>query len=181
MAKEEIEELFARFKDYMSGTTINGNVIINMNRDSAVSTINCDAAGVQKTEQQPKQTVPTDYTDEVVARAIIAINGKYKPLYEKQLYLGIIKVLSNKCGWSPKWQTSCNHINELPLLKDADLEVKCDYNNLKGPIGMRFASLDYPEWESYEPKTTEREVFLKNKTLAHLFEEELDRQIRMSY
>ena len=114
MAKEEIEELFARFKDYISGTTINGNVMINMNSDSAVSTINCDAAGVQKTEQQPKQTVPTDYTDEVVARAIMAINGKLKPLCEKQLYLAIIKVLSYKCGWSPlEGQTFHTHIERV--------------------------------------------------------------------
>ena len=178
MAKEEIQELFERLKDYMSGANFYAPVIINMNAGNAEN--NLQGNEVDRKDTQ-KQAEPDDYTDEVVARAIIAINGKYKPLYEKQLYLGIIKVLSNKCGWSPKWQTSCNHINELPLLKDADLEVKCDYNNLKGPIGMRFASLDYPEWESYEPKTTEREVFLKNKTLAHLFEEELDRQIRMSY
>ena len=181
MAKEEIEELFARFKDYMSGANFYAPVIINMNSDSAVSTINCDAAGVQKTEQQPKQTVPTDYTDEVVARAIMAINGKLKPLCEKQLYLAIIKVLSYKCGWSPRWQTSCDHINELPYIKEADLEIKCDYNNLKGPIGMRFATLEYPEWEEYMPKATERDIFQKNKALAHLFEEELDRQIRTPY
>ena len=176
MAIEEIQQLFAQFKDYMSGTTINGNVIINMTSDSASNVVNCADVAEKK---EPKQAVPTDYTDEVVARAIMAINGKFKPLCEKQLYLGIIKVLSNKCGWSAKWQTSCDHINELPLIKEADLEIKCDYNNLKGPIGMRFASLEYPEWEDYEPKATERDVFLKNKALAHLFEEELDRQICM--
>ena len=108
----------------------------------------------------------------------IALSYDVLPL---QLYLGIIKVLSNKCGWSPKWQTCCDHINNLPLIKEAELEVKCDYNNLKGPIGMRFASLEYPEWEDYEPKATERDVFLKNKALAHLFEDELDRQIRMQH
>lgn len=31
MSKSEIEELFAQFKDCISGTTIHGNVIINMN------------------------------------------------------------------------------------------------------------------------------------------------------
>ena len=66
-------------------------------------------------------------------------------------------------------------------IKEADLEIKCDYNNLKGPIGMRFATLEYPEWEEYMPKATERDIFQKNKALAHLFEEELDRQIRTPY
>jgi len=178
MQRNEIKDLVTELMGSMHGAQFYAPVIINMNSGNAENNLHGNEVDRKDTQ---KQAEPDDYTDEVVARAIIAINGKYKPLYEKQLYLGIIKVLSNKCGWSPKWQTSCNHINELPLLKDADLEVKCDYNNLKGPIGMRFASLDYPEWESYEPKTTEREVFLKNKTLAHLFEEELDRQIRMSY
>lgn len=176
MALEEIQQLFAQFKDYIQGSTFNAPIIINLNSDSASSVVNC--ADIEK-KKEPKQAEPNDYTDEVVARAIMAINGKFKPLCEKQLYLGIIKVLSNKCGWSAKWQTSCDHINELPLIKEADLEIKCDYNNLKGPIGMRFASLEYPEWEDYEPKATERDVFLKNKALAHLFEEELDRQICM--
>ena len=178
MAIEELESLFAKLKDYFQGTTtINAPIIININ--SGGSTENNLHGNEVETKEEPKPASPSDYTDEVIAKAIMAINGKLKPLCEKQLYLGIIKVLSKKCGWSPKWQTSCDHINELPLIKDADLEVKCDYNNLKGPIGMRFASLEYPEWEDYEPKATERDLFLKNKAIAHLFEEELDRQILM--
>lgn len=178
MALEEIQQLFAQFKDYIQGSTFNAPIIINLNSDNASSVVNC--ADIEK-KKEPKQAEPNDYTDDVVARSIVALNGKYKPLCEKQLYLGVIKVLSNKCGWSPKWQTSCDHINELPLIRETDLEVKCDYNNLKGPIGMRFASLEYSEWEDYEPKATERDVFLKNKALAHLFEDELDRQIRMPH
>lgn len=116
------------------------------------------------------------YTDDVVGRAIVALNGSKKPLCEKQLFLAIIKVLSCKCGWSGKWATSCERINQLPIAEG--LEVKCDYNNLKSSIAFKFASQDYRDWATYEPTLGEREIFRKNKALAQLFEEELDRQIR---
>ena len=59
------------------------------------------------------------------------------------------------------------------------MEVKCDYNNLKAPIALKFASLQYKEWEDYEPRDSERDVFRKNKNVAKLFEEELERQIQL--
>ena len=113
----------------------------------------------------------------MIARAIIALDGYQKPLCEKQLFLGIIKVLRSKCGWCGKWQTCCDRINELPIIKVSDLEVKCDYNNLKAPCALKFASVDYKDWNEYEPSAAERDIFRKNKDLAQLFEEELERQI----
>ena len=123
-----------------------------------------------------QETPMSAYTDEVVGRAIAALNGEGKPLCEKQLYLAIIKVLAAKCGWSSKWQTSCARINELSIA--SELEVKCDYNNLKASIALKFASVDYKDWETYEPRDSERAVFRKNRALAKLFEEELDRQLQ---
>ncbi len=121
----------------------------------------------------------SDYSDEVVGKAIIALDGYKKPLCEKQLFLAIIKVLCDICGWCGKWQTCCDRINELPIIKESDMEVKCDYNNLKAPIALKFASLQYKEWEDYEPRDSERDVFRKNKNVAKLFEEELERQIQL--
>ena len=123
----------------------------------------------------PREAPVSAYTDEVVGRAILALNGEGKPLCEKQLFLGIIKVLAAKCGWSSKWATSCERINGLAAA--AGFEVKCDYNNVKGPSALKFASLDYKDWEDYVPRDSERAVFRKNKALAQLFEEELDRQL----
>ena len=119
---------------------------------------------------------PSDYTDEVVGRAILALNGEEKPLCEKQLFLAIIKVLMAKCGWSNKWGLSCERINSLP--EASEFAIKCDYNNLKSSIALKFAGLDYKDWETYEPRESERAVFRKNKALAKLFEEELDRQMQ---
>ena len=75
------------------------------------------------------------YTDDVVERAIIALNGKDKPLCEKQLFLAVIKVLASKCGWSSKWATSCDRLNQLPTAME--WEVKCDGNNLKAPSALK--------------------------------------------
>ena len=118
------------------------------------------------------------YTDDVVERAIIALNGKDKPLCEKQLFLAVIKVLASKCGWSSKWATSCDRLNQLTTAME--WEVKCDVNNLKAPSALKFASLEYAEWGNYKPKAGEREVFRKNKTLARIFEIELDKQLQMT-
>lgn len=51
MAIEEIQQLFAQFKDYLQGTTINGPVIINLNSGNAENNVQgneVDAA--QKTD-----------------------------------------------------------------------------------------------------------------------------------
>ena len=112
--------------------------------------------------------------------ALLEENMRLERRVEMLLFLAIIKVLSAKCGWSSKWKASCDRINELPLLMDEGLEVKCDYNNLKASIGMKFASLEYREWEEYEPKNSERLIFRKNKALATLFEEELDKQLQVA-
>lgn len=121
----------------------------------------------------------SDYTDEVVGRAILALNGEKKPLCEKQLFLAVIKVLAAKCGWSNKWAVSCERINGLPAA--SEFAVKCDYNNLKASIALKFAGLDYKDWETYEPRESERDLFRKNKALAKLFEEELDRQLQLPH
>lgn len=87
MAIEELESLFAKLKDYFQGTTtINAPIIININ--SGGSTENNLHGNEVETKEEPKPASPSDYTDEVIAKAIMAINGKLKPLCEKQLYLG---------------------------------------------------------------------------------------------
>ena len=126
------------------------------------------------------ESVPASaYTDEVVGRAIAALNGEEKPLCEKQLFLAVIKVLAAKCGWSPTWAASCERINRLEVAQE--LAVRCDYNNLKASIALKFAGLDYKDWETYEPRESERAVFRKNRALAKLFEEELDRQLQQPH
>ena len=126
----------------------------------------------------PAATPKSAYTDEIVSRAIVALNGDNKPIYEKQLFLGICKVLVCKCGWTGKIPAICDRINGLPMAET--LQVKCDYKNLKSPSALKFASLEYDEWEDYEPKDMEKVIFKKNKATADAFAEELDKQLYLS-
>ena len=126
----------------------------------------------------PAATPKSAYTDEIVSRAIVALNGDNKPIYEKQLFLGICKVLVCKCGWTGKIPAICDRINGLPIAET--LQVKCDYKNLKSPSALKFASLEYDEWEDYEPKDMEKVIFKKNKATADAFAEELDKQLYLS-
>lgn len=108
-------------------------------------------------------------TDEQISRAIISINGEKKPLNEKQLFLGVICVLLSKYGWSGKFSTCCSRINNLPM-RDM-FEKECDYNSIKILTAYRFATVDYKDWENYEPSSSERGIFKKCKAVADAFEE----------
>ena len=179
MSSEEAKSFMAHMLGLLKGANLNtGSLNIYVNFDQATNISNNSEQ--PKTETQETSPVPATthtYTDDMIARAIITLDGYQKPLCEKQLFLGIIKVLRSKCGWCGKWQTCCDRINELPIIKESDLEVKCDYNNLKAPCALKFASVDYKDWNEYEPSAAERDIFRKNKDLAQLFEEELERQI----
>lgn len=125
-------------------------------------------------EQKP--TKP-DYNDDVIMRALLAINGKGKALCEKQLFLGVTNVLKYKCGWAGKLKNQCDKVNTLPMA--GKLEVQCDYNNVKAVGALKFAALKYTEWADYDPTNIEREVFYKVKAVADEFDQELDRQLSL--
>ena len=114
-------------------------------------------------------------SDEQISKAIISICGDKKPLNEKQLYLGVICVLISKYGWTGKFSACCARINSLPM-KDK-FEKSCDYNSIKILTALKFASVDYKEWSSYEPRDTERGIFKKCKAVADAFDEALYEQI----
>lgn len=155
---------------YFEGATIH-NLVINGNMSKT---------GPEYHGQENAQTPKSAYTDEVIARAIMAVNGEKKPLCEKQLFLAVIKVLKYKCGWTDKWESACDRINDLPMIKAMGLAVKCDYNNVKAPSALKFAAMDYDEWPTYVPSASEKELFNKNKSVGEAFAEELDKQLKLA-
>lgn len=125
-----------------------------------------------KSEKSATET--PQITDEQISQAIMAINGDDKPLNEKQLFLGVICVLISKHGWVGKWATCCTRINSLPQ-KDM-FEKPCDYNSIKALTALKFASVNYNEWEKYEPTVSERFIFKKCKLVADAFDKALSSQ-----
>lgn len=108
-------------------------------------------------------------SDEQISQAIISISGDKKPLNEKQLFLGVICVLLSKYGWSGRWTECCARINNLPMR--SLFEKECDYNSIKILTAFRFASVDYKDWDSYEPSRSEAGIFKKCKAVADAFDE----------
>ena len=60
------------------------------------------------------------------------------------------------------------------------LAVKCDYNNVKAPSALKFAAMDYDEWQTYVPSASEKVLFDKNKSVGEAFAEELDKQLKLA-
>ena len=90
MAKEEIEELFARFKDYISGTTINSNVIINMNAGNAENNLHGNEVASKEMPQQEQVSM------DVVCSAL----NRCKPfLWGNAAYAVAFCVCRDLFGW----------------------------------------------------------------------------------
>lgn len=111
----------------------------------------------------------TKVTEEQISKAIISINGQKKPLNEKQLFIGVICVLLSKYGWTGNWSACCTKINNLPM--SGEFEKACDYNSIKILTAFKFASIDYKDWETYEPSKSEATIFRKCKAVADAFDE----------
>ena len=75
-----------------------------------------------------------------------------------------------------------NHNQNDGLLKiirrtDPMIHGSCDYNSIKILTALKFATVDYKDWGSYEPRDTERGIFKKCKAVADAFDEALCEQI----
>jgi hypothetical protein len=140
--------------NYFQGATIH-NLVINGNM-SRSGTEHYHAASTTENTKQ-------DYTDEKIARAITTISGEGKPLSLMKHYVGVICALQSM-GWSPKFATCCARINQLP--GHEHYPVRCDSNAIKSTQALKFASVDYNEWATYQPKAGEEEAAFKGCKFA---------------
>lgn len=114
-------------------------------------------------------------TDEQVANAIRAINGKDKPLNQYQLWVGVCCMLSWKYGFPRNLDECCRRINSLDL---GLLEFECKYENLRKLTGIHpFINEDARMWDSYHPKERERKLFNECYSVAQAFEAEMQKQL----
>ena len=90
MAKEEIEELFARFKDYMSGANFYAPVIINMNAGNAENNLHGNEVASKEMPQQEQVSM------DVVCSAL----NRCKPfLWGNAAYAVAFCVCRDLFGW----------------------------------------------------------------------------------
>lgn len=113
-------------------------------------------------------------TDEQIANALLAINGKEKPLDEYQVWLGACCILTWKYRYPRKLEDCCKRINSLPL---EGIEIICKYENIRKFSTYSFVKEDARLWNDYKPKESERVLFNKCLSVAQALDTEIQRQI----
>lgn len=114
-------------------------------------------------------------TDEQVANAIRAINGKNKPLDNYQRWLGACCLLAWKYDYPRNIGDCCQRINTLGI---NDLEFECKYENIrKLTTTNKFVKEDARYWDSYIPKENERKLFNECLLVAQALDAEIQKQM----
>ena len=111
-------------------------------------------------------------TDEQVAAALTAINGRGKAVSEQQAWLGVIKRLQ-QYGWPHDLEKCVERLNALPGMDG--LEYPCKYESFRKFKNYGFARLEVAEWADYKPNETERAIFYKCRDAADATEAEIRR------
>ena len=81
------------------------------------------------------QTEAGGYTDEQIAQAITAIDGKGKPLNSKRKWTGVHWCLRWYCNFPPTPKEFCERVKELPL---GPLPFECDYTSIRHDSTLSF-------------------------------------------
>lgn len=164
MAIEEIQQLFAQFKDYMQGANFFAPIIINLTSDSASNVVNCaDVAEKKEPEQQN--------IDEEVSQALREITGEHKPIDCKQKWAGVYWFLRWACNFPVDVQEFCNKIQELPCADE--LEVSCNYENIRKFATLSFMEQDPRQMDKVKPSKMDMQAFYQCREVALKLEEKL--------
>lgn len=114
-------------------------------------------------------------TDEHIAKALIAINGKDKALNSQAAWLGACCFLAWNHGYPRNLGDCCKKIAELPLV-DGSLEYECKYESIRKFGSWKFVSMDAREWPQYMPKVEEKAMFERCLTVYQALEKEIPNQ-----
>ena len=116
-------------------------------------------------------------TDEQVANALMAINGKGKPLSSYQTWLGACVLLWSKYDFPRNLSDCCQRINALPI---HGMEYECKYENVRKLLSInRFTKEDIDEWESYKPRDEERKLFNECLLVSKALDAEIKKQMQL--
>lgn len=113
-------------------------------------------------------------TNEQMANALLAINGKDKPLSGYQVWLGACCLLSWKYGYPRNLKDCCERINSLPL---AGIEFICKYENIRKFSTYSFVKEDARLWKDYKPLESERVLFNECLSVAQALDKEIQKQL----
>ena len=160
MEKEETGQRQSGIFNYFEGATIY-NLVINGNMNKSGK----DYFNHKEKEQK--------FTDEQIASALAAINGKENVISDYQKWLGACCLLSWKYGFPKNLQQCCEKIINLPY-ENGKLEMECKYESVRKFANYAFVKEDARNWNTYKPNETERNLFYTCYDVA----QELDKAIQ---
>ena len=110
------------------------------------------------------------FSDEQIAQAIRAINGKGKPLNSKRKWAGVHWGLRWYCNFPPGAREFCERVKELPL---GELEYECDYNCIRHEATMSFMDENARHMDKVKPSRQDHDFFLQCREVVLALAEEL--------
>ena len=116
---------------------------------------------------EPNET----YDDKEIARALISIVGKGKPIDSKQKWAGAYWFLRWACNYPVKAQDFCAKINSLHLPED--LEFKCEYNNIRPLATLSFMNEDARCLDKVRYSKDDEPVFMMMRDVVNALRAEL--------
>ena len=93
-------------------------------------------------------TESSGYSDEQIAQAITAINGKQKPLNSKRKWAAVHWCLRWYCNFPPSAKEFCERVKDLPL---GNLEYECDYDSIRHFSTLSFMDQDARFMDKVKP------------------------------
>ena len=158
-------------KGLFGGANFNGEVQIVVAPREKVVFKEVQMKGEERRQEQPKAT------DEQVANALMAINGKGKPLSSYQTWLGACVLLWSKYDFPRNLNDCCQRINALPI---QGVEYECKYENVRKLLGTnKFVKEDIDGWDSYKPRDEERKLFNECLQVSKALDAEIKKQMQM--
>ncbi len=98
------------------------------------------------------------YSDEQIARAIEAINGKNKPLNSKRKWAAVHWCLRWYCNCPKSANDFCERVKVLPL---GELEYECDYNSIRHFCTLSFMDEDARHMDKVKASKNDQDFFLQ--------------------
>ena len=127
--------------------------------------------GTNTFQEQSEAEEKMIYSDEQVATALSHIVGKGKPIDSKQKWAGAQWYLRWVNNYPPKAQAFCEKIDSLPF--DEELEIKCDYNNIRPFSTLSFMNEDATHLENVKYSKNDEEVFFQLREVVVALDREL--------
>ena len=134
-------------------------------------------APIYNSSQTPTGKKPK-VTNEHIARALMALNGKNNVIDSQRAWLGACCLLGAKYGFPRNLGDCCKKIDALPMNMN-ELEFQCKYESIRMYGSWKFVKEKIEDWPSYTPREDERQIFEKSLSVVQSLDKEIEKQMEL--